>query len=294
MDISFIVQQIASGLAIGSMYSLIALGHVLIWNAMGILNFAHGEMVMIGAFLGLTFHIILGFPYWLSFLLVAVTGGIIGGIIRRSVYYYMFRKRASGENFLIASIGFSVFFINIAIIIWGSMGFGFPDVFGGKPLSIAGINIQTRNIWILCIGIIVMFALNLFLRRTKIGTAMRAAAQDKETANAMGINVDVVDTFTFSLASALGAVAGVLLAPAFLVTTEMGQSVGLKAFTAAVVGGFGSLPGAIIGGLGVGVLENLVSGIIGSAYKEAVAFVILLLVLIIKPTGLMGNGGNTR
>jgi branched-subunit amino acid ABC-type transport system permease component len=116
----FGLQQGISGLTIGSMYALVALGHVLIWNAMGILNFAHGEMVMLGAFLGLTFHVILRLPYWLSFLLVALTGGIIGGLMRRSIYYYMFRKRASGENFLIASIGASVFFINIAIIdgIW--------------------------------------------------------------------------------------------------------------------------------------------------------------------------------
>jgi len=283
-----------SGLAIGSMYALVALGHVLIWNAMGILNFAHGEMVMVGAFLGLTFHIILRLPYWLSFGFVAVSGAVIGSVIRRSVYYYMFRKRASGENFLIASIGMSVFLINIAIIIWGSMGFGFPDVFGRKPINIAGTNILPRNLWILGIGVLIMFALNWFLRQTQLGTAMRAVAQDKETASVMGINVDALDTLTFALASALGGVAGILLAPAFLVTTAMGQSVGLKAFTAAIIGSFQSLPGAIIGGLSVGVIENLASAYISSAYKDATAFVILLLVLIVRPTGLLGKRGMAR
>lgn len=283
-----------SGLAIGSMYALIALGHVLIWNAMGILNFAHGEMVMVGAFLGLTFHIILRLPYWISFVLVALSGAVIGSMIRRSVYYYMFRKRASGENFLIASIGASVFFINIAIIIWGSMGFGFPDVFGRKPINIAGANILPRNLWILGIGVLIMLALNWFLRQTQLGTAMRAVAQDKETASVMGINVDALDTLTFALASALGGVAGILLAPAFLVTTAMGQSVGLKAFTAAIIGSFQSLPGAIIGGLSVGVIENLASAYISSAYKDATAFVILLLVLIVRPTGLLGKRGMAR
>jgi len=283
-----------SGLAIGSMYALVALGHVLIWNAMGILNFAHGEMVMVGAFLGLTFHIILRLPYWLSFGFVAVSGAVIGSVIRRSVYYYMFRKRASGENFLIASIGMSVFFINIAIIIWGSMGFGFPDVFGRKTINIAGTNILPRNLWILGIGILIMFALNWFLKQTQLGTAMRAVAQDKETASVMGINVDALDTLTFALASALGGVAGILLAPAFLVTTAMGQSVGLKAFTAAIIGSFQSLPGAIIGGLSVGVIENLASAYISSAYKDATAFVILLLVLIVRPTGLLGKRGMAR
>jgi branched-chain amino acid transport system permease protein len=276
------------------MYALIALGHVLIWNAMGILNFAHGEMVMVGAFLGLTFHIILRLPYWISFVLVALSGAMIGSMIRRSVYYYMFRKRASGENFLIASIGASVFFINIAIIIWGSMGFGFPDVFGRKPINIAGANILPRNLWILGIGVLIMLALNWFLRQTQLGTAMRAVAQDKETASVMGINVDALDTLTFALASALGGVAGILLAPAFLVTTAMGQSVGLKAFTAAIIGSFQSLPGAIIGGLSVGVIENLASAYISSAYKDATAFVILLLVLIVRPTGLLGKRGMAR
>jgi len=293
-ELQFAIQQATSGLAIGSMYALVALGHVLIWNAMGILNFAHGEMVMLGAFLGLTFHIILRLPYWLSFVLVAGTGGVLGGLIRRSVYYTMFRQRAAGENFLIASIGMSVFFINMAIVIWGSMGFGFPDVFGGRPIRLFGLNILSRNVWILVIGILVMAALNWFLRKTKVGTAMRAVAQDKETAGVIGINVDTLDTLTFAMASALGAVAGILLAPAFLVTTGMGQSIGLKAFTAAIIGSFQSLPGAIIGGLSVGVIENLASAYVSSAYKDATAFVILLLVLIVKPTGLMGKGGMSR
>jgi branched-chain amino acid transport system permease protein len=290
----FGVQQVISGLAIGSMYALVALGHVLIWNAMGILNFAHGEMVMLGAFLGLTFHILLRLPYWLSLLLVALTGGILGGLIRRSMYYYMFRKRASGENFLIASIGASVFFINMAIIIWGSMGFGFPDVFGRRPLKVAGLNILPRNLWILAIGIMIVVALNWFLRKTRLGTAMRAVAQDKPTASMMGINVDALDTLTFAVASALGGIVGILLAPAFLVTTGMGQSVGLKAFTAAIIGSFESLPGAILGGLSVGVIENLASAYISSAYKDATAFVILLIVLIVKPRGLLGKGRTSR
>jgi branched-chain amino acid transport system permease protein len=242
---------------------------------------------MLGAFLGLTFHMLLHLPYWLAFILVALTGGIIGGVVRRSIYYYMFRKRASGENFLIASIGVSVFFINIAIIIWGSMAFGFPDVFGRKPIKIAGLNILPRNLWILGIGIVLVMISNWFLRKTRIGTAMRAVAQDKETASIMGVNVDTLDTLTFALASALGAIVGILLAPAFFVTTGMGQQVGLKAFTAAIIGSFESLPGAIIGGLSVGVIENLSSAYISSAYKDATAFVILLLVLIIKPRGLL-------
>jgi branched-chain amino acid transport system permease protein len=286
-EFQFVLQQIISGLTIGSMYALVAIGYVLIWNAMGILNFAHGEMVMIGAFLGLTFHILCHFPYWLSFLLVALTGAIVGAILRRGIYYYMFRKQAASENFLIASIGISILFINLAILIWGSMSFGFPDVFGRKPVRVAGMNILPRNLWILAIGVAVVLALNWFLRRTKVGTAMRALAQDKAAAAMMGINVDRLDTLTFALASALGAVVGILLAPAFLVTTGMGQSVGLKAFTAAIIGSFESLPGAILGGLSVGVIENLASAYISSAYKDATAFVILLLVLILKPRGLM-------
>jgi branched-chain amino acid transport system permease protein len=146
----------------------------------------------------------------------------------------------------------------------------------------------------MAIGIVIVIALNWFLRKTKVGTAMRAVAQDKITASIMGINVDALDTLTFAVASALGAVVGILLAPAFLVTTGMGQSIGLKAFTAAIIGSFESLPGAIIGGLCVGVIENLASAYVSSAYKDATAFVILLVVLIVKPRGLLGKGRTSR
>jgi branched-chain amino acid transport system permease protein len=278
-----------SGLAVGSMYALVALGHVLIWNAMGILNFAHGELVMIGAFLGLTFHVIWGLPFFLSFILAGLSGAIIGAFLRRTVYYYLFRRRAMAENYLIASIGISILLINIALLIWGSMGFSFPEVFGSAPFQIGGIRIIPRNIWILAIGVAVMIVLTVFLKKTKLGRGMRATAQDKEAAAMMGINVDEVDTFTFALASAIGALAGILLAPVFFVTTAIGQLIGLKAFAAAVIGGFNSILGAVIGGLFIGVLENVIAGYVSSTYKDAISFSAMIITLIIIPTGLMGG-----
>lgn len=294
MTLEFLVQQVVSGLAMGCTYALIALGHVLIWNAMRILNFAHNEVVMIGAFLGLTFHVLLGLPYWLSVFLACACGSLFGVALRRSVYHYLRRLQASGENFLIASIGVSVFLINLATIIWGAFGFGFPDVFGGKPISLLGVRILPRSLWILGVGASLVLLLHWFLSRTKLGTGLRAVAQDKETASIMGVDVDAADALTFAIASALGAVAGVLLAPAFLVTTDMGQSVGLKAFAAAVAGGLDSLPGAVVGGLTVGVIENLSCALVSSKYKDAVAFVLLLLVLLVKPSGLFGKEGRRR
>lgn len=289
MELQIFVQRIVSGLAIGSMYSLVALGHVLIWNAMGILNFAHGELVMIGAFLGLTFHVLWGLPFYLSFILAGLSGAIIGAFLRRTVYYYLVRRRAVAENYLIASIGISILLINIALMIWGSMSFRFPEVFGSTPLQIANVRIVPRNIWILAIGVAVMIVLTLFLQKTKTGRGMRATAQDKEAAAMMGINVDMMDTFTFALASAIGALAGILLAPVFFVTTGIGQLIGLKAFAAAVIGGFNSIFGAVIGGLFIGVLENVIAGYWSSTYKDAIAFSAMIITLIIVPRGLMGG-----
>ncbi len=292
MEMQILFQRIVSGLAIGSIYALVALGHVLIWNAMGILNFAHGELVMIGAFLGLTFHVLWDIPFLLAFPMVGIAGALIGAFLRRTVYYYMFRRNAAKENFLIASIGIGILLINLALLVWGSMGFSFPNVFGDVPYQFAGVRIVPHNIWILTIGVTIMIVLNLFLKKTKIGRAMRATAQDKEAASMMGINVDRVDTLTFALASTIGGLAGILLAPVFFVTTAMGQHIGLKAFAAAVLGGLDSILGAIIGGMFIGTVENITAGYISSSYKDAIAFIIMIITLIIIPKGILGSRQN--
>lgn len=294
MPIQILLQRIVSGLAVGSMYSLVALGHVLIWNAMGILNFAHGELVMLGAFLGLTFHVLWGIPFPIALILVGVTGALIGGFLRRTIYYYLYRNNAVKENYLISSIGVSILIINIALLIWGSIGFSFPDVFGNTPFKMAGVRFIPRNIWIFAIAVTIMIVLNVFLGRTKLGRAMRAAAQDKETASMIGINVDLVDTLTFGIAAMIGSIAGVLLAPAMFVTVGMGQAIGLKAFAAAVIGGFTNISGAILGGVLLGVLENILGAFVPSNYKDVISFVVMILVLIIVPKGILGGKGNDQ
>ncbi|HWQ78735.1 MAG TPA: branched-chain amino acid ABC transporter permease [Anaerovoracaceae bacterium] len=289
MDFGLLLQLLISGCAAGSMYALVALGHVMIWNAMGVLNFAHSEMVMLGGFLSLTFFVVLGLPYWLTFILVLICGCIIGAIIQRTMYQYMFFKRATRENFIIASIGLQVVLINLANVIWGSENFAFPDIFKGKTVELFGAIIPIRNFYILGTAFILVIVLTLVLERTKVGTGMRAVAQDREYAGAIGINVGLSDMLTFMVASSLGCVAGLLLAPVYLVTAGLGQAVALKAFATAVVGGFSNMMGAIVGGLFIGSAENLVSGFMGSEYKDAVAFIIMLVVLCLKPEGIMGK-----
>ncbi len=289
MDITFLLQLLISGTAIGCMYGVVALGHVLIWNALGVLNFAHSEMVMLGAFFSLTFFVTLELPYWLTFLLVPLVGCLLGCVIQRTMYRYLFRRKADRESFVIASIGLQVILINLANITWGKKNFSFPDIFQSKIVNIGGSMVPVRYFFVLGVALLLVVVLTTMLKKTKIGTAMRAVAQDREIADSIGINVALTDMLTFAIASALGCIAGLLLAPLYLVTAGMGQTIALKGFSAAVIGGFSSLWGTIVGGVFLGVCETVVAGVFGGAFKDIAAFVVLLLVLYIKPTGLVGT-----
>jgi len=283
----FIIQQIISGLATGSMYALVAIGYSLIWSGMKVVNFAQGEVFMFGAFITVTMFVILGQSFLTSIILGLIIGGVIGWLIYKLVVLPNLKK---GFLFVIVGcVGVQILLRNIAIIIWGSSGIPFPSVFSTKPVEVMGILIVPEDIWIFFIGATAMLMLYIFLNRTKVGTAMRAAAQNREIAKMMGINIKLTDSLTFLIGGILAALAGILLSPTMFVTPQMGASIANKAFSAAVIGGFGSVPGAALGGFILGIIENIVGGFLSSGYKDAIAFLILILFLMFKPSGLFGR-----
>jgi branched-chain amino acid transport system permease protein len=285
MDI--FLQAIINSLASGSMYALIAIGYSLIVSTMDLTNFAQGEIFMVGAFFGLTFFVWLGLPFWLSFMLAVLATAILACIIERLAYRPLYK--APINYLLLSTIGVSILLKNAARIVWGTETFAFPSVLGDKPVYIGNLIIIPQNIWIIGVGIFFMIILSLFLKKTNFGTAMRAVSMNKLAASLMGIKLSMVTMCTMAISAALGAVSGVMMAPVFHVDASMGSLVGLKAFTAAVLGGYGDLRGAVIGGLTLGILETLGSRFISSNYRDAIAFIVLFIILFIRPQGIMGK-----
>ena len=280
-------QAVVSGLAIGSVYALIAIGFTMIWQAVNLINFAQGDLFMLGAYLGFTFYSVLKVPYWASILLALLASGLVGLLIERLALRPLWA--ASPMSLLLATIAVSVLLRNIALLIWGPDALGFPPILGDSPVRLGSITLAPQHLVILGTTLIAITLLHLFFQKTKYGTAMRATAIDPDTASLLGVNVRVMVAFIFALSAALGGLAGVLISPIFFATTEMGNLVGLKAFAAAVLGGLNNVYGALIGGLLLGVLENVTAGFVSSNYRDAIAFVVMILVLRFRPSGILGQ-----
>ncbi|MEW6244372.1 MAG: branched-chain amino acid ABC transporter permease [Bacillota bacterium] len=281
------IQQVIQGLAIGSVYGLMALGYALMWQAWAVLDFARGEAAMIGAFSILIFHSFFKIPFVVAFPLAIASSALLGYVIQWLAY----RPLIGGIpiNRLIATLGMGILLRNLARVIYGADPYPFPTVFGDKPVSIGNVLVVPQNVWITAIGFTLVILLRVFLTRTYTGKAMRAAAQDRETAALMGIRVKQSMALTFVLATGLGAMAGLLVAPVYFVRADMGLSIGLRGFASAVLGGLDSVTGAMVGGLLLGVTENLAAGYISSGYQAAIAFSIMILILIFRPQGIMGR-----
>ncbi len=280
-------QQIIQGLAIGSVYGLIALGYVLIWNTWGILNFAQGETVTIGAFFILIFYIWLDLPFIVAFILSVLACMLVAYIIERLAYRPIIHKQSVIR--VIATIGVGIFIRNLYRFIFGADPYPFPTIFGDQPFEFAGVTIVPQNIWIMCIGFALVILLNLFLTRTYIGKAMRATSQDREAAALMGINVKQTMSLTFAFACGIGGIAGILIAPLYFVMADMGVPMGPKGFSAALLGGIDHMGGAMVGGIILGIIEALTAGYLSSQYQSAISFIVLILVLVFKPSGIMGK-----
>ena len=281
-------QFILSGLTTGSTYALIAIGFSLIHNATGIVNFAQGEFVMLGGMFMITFYTFLKLPMLLSFLLTVLSVAAVGLLLERGPI-----RHARSKEILILvmiTIGASIFIKGLSMILWGKNPMTLPPFSGEAPIVFLGAAVMPQSIWIFGITVGVVAALNYFFKRTITGKAMRAVAASRRSAMLTGIPVDRMILLSFTLSGALGAVAGIILTPITTTSYDVGVMLGLKGFSAAILGGYGSMPGAVIGGLRLGTLESLAAGLISSEYKDALAFLILLTALFFKPSGIMGRG----
>jgi branched-chain amino acid transport system permease protein len=281
-----LAQVALSGLAMGAIYALIALGYDVVWNTMAIVNFAAGEFVTFAAYVFLaTFINQFGFPFVLAALMAAAVMAVLGAVFSRLVFARLQKQRALVA--IIATVGFGIFLKELARILYGPEPLMYTGPFGAGGFEVLGVHVGWQQLLILGVVIVLMVAQSEVLRRKMAGKIMRAVAIDRDTAALMGIPVQKVLAATFAYASVLSALAGILLAPLFFVTTEMGTLVGLKGFVAMIIGGFGSIRGAIVGGLVLGLAENLASYLVSSTYKDVIAFLLLLLFLAVRPQGLV-------
>ena len=283
-----ILQQLVNGISLGSIYALIALGYTMIYGIIKLINFAHGDVYMVGAYTGFFAVTFAGFPLWAAIIAAMVVTGILGVLIERIAYKPL--RNAPKISVLITAIGVSFFLEYTSMYFVSPTPRTFPDLFGDVAWSIGPLVVNGQQVLILALTFVLMLILTYIVQRTKMGKAMRAASFDTETAQLMGIDADKVISFTFCVGSALAAVAGMLVGVYYnSIDPLMGIMPGLKAFIAAVLGGIGILPGAVAGGLILGIVEAFVSGFISSTFRDAAAFAILILVLLIRPTGLFGK-----
>lgn len=290
MKMSFI-SYLVNGLSLGSVYAIIALGYTMVYGIAKMLNFAHGDVIMIGAYMALISLTQLGLPVLPAILVAVVVCTVLGVVIER-VAYKPLRNASSSLAVLITAIGVSYLLQNIALLVFGANTQSFPSVIKWSGVSLAGGRLNISGVTIVTIAacLVIMIVLTLFVQKSKPGQAMRAVSEDRGAAQLMGINVNGTIAMTFAIGSALAAVAGVLLCSAYpTLDPYTGAMPGIKAFVAAVFGGIGSIPGAFIGGLLLGIIEILGRAYISSQMADAIVFAVLIIVLLVKPTGLLGK-----
>lgn len=289
-----LAQQIFNGLALGMGYALIAVGYSLVFGILRLVNFSHGAIYAFGAemamvFIGLNFGIVPGI------IASMIVTGLLGIAIDKVALEPLRKKHSMPIASLITTIGISNIITNLLIVFLGSEKRNFPQLFNSGSVKIGSVVISSTQIMMCVVSLILMGVLVFIVYKTKIGLAMRASEQNAKVANLMGINVNFVISFTFFLAGMSATIAGALVGGYYqIVYPNMGFMAGLKAFAAAVLGGIGSLPGALLGGLIVGVSESMAASFIGSTYRDSIAFVILIIVLIVRPHGLFGRKGITK
>jgi branched-chain amino acid transport system permease protein len=287
-----ILQYLIGGITKGSIYAVVGLGFTIIYNSTEIINFAQGEFVMLGALFMVTFASVLHLPIVIAFLSSVIAVTLVGILV--DLFIIRPVKKPSPVTLIIITIGASIFIRGVAVFAWGKDPYPLKSFSGDTPLEIWGAYVMPQTLWIIGITAVVLVVLHFFFEYTIAGKGMRACAVNPRAARLLGIRVKRMVLLTFALSGGLGAVAGIIISPITLATYDMGVMLGLKGFCGAVIGGLGSIPGAIIGGLVLGVLESLGAGLISSAYKDAIAFVILLIVLFIRPTGIFGTGDVKR
>ena len=279
------VQFLAGGLTAGAIYALVALGFSIIYNASRVLNFAQGEFVMIGGMSAVSL-VGAGAPMPLALLGAVAIAAVVGLLLERLAVGRA--RNADVVTLIIITIGASIFLKGLAQLVWDKSIHPLPPLSGDTPIALFGATILPQSLWVLGVTVLIVIALSWFFNRTMYGKAMLATSYNRLAAQLVGVEVKRVLFASFGLAAALGAIAGVLIAPITFTAYDIGVMLGLKGFAAAILGGLGSFPGAIVGGLLLGLLENLGAGYVSSAYKDVIAFAIILAVLFFRPDGLLG------
>ncbi|MFV8833990.1 branched-chain amino acid ABC transporter permease [Aquisalimonas sp.] len=285
------LQYLVTGITIGSTFALVALGFCLVYNASHVINFAQGDFVMVGG-MSAVFIMAAGVPMALALLLAVGIGGLTGVLLYKGGIQPA--KNADAIQLIIITVGAALFLRGVAQVLWGTGYFSMPGFTGDAPIRFLGVVMVPQSLWVIGVTVAIVVALGLFFTRTRLGKAVLATSYNSDAAKLMGIDTSVVLLVSFGLAGALGAVAGVIMTPITFTHYEMGVMLGLKGFVAAVLGGLGSFVGAVAGGLILGITEAMMAGYISSDYKDAVAFVLILLILFFMPSGLFGQRGVER
>ncbi len=282
-----LLQFFISGLTVGSIYALVALGFSIIYNASDVVNFAQGEFVMIGA-MSAIFMLKAGIPYPLAIFLAILISATVGLCLEK--FAIEPAKRATVVSTIIITIGASIFLRGAALLIWGKDIYGLPPFTDNTPIHIGRATMLPQNLWVMLGTAFLVIVVRYFFDKTRVGKAILACSYNKKAAYLVGINVKTMLLIAYGLSAALGAVAGVLIAPITFMTYGAGVMLGLKGFCAAILGGMGNSMGAVLGGLILGIVETVGAGFISSGYKDAIAFFVILLVLFFKPSGILGKG----
>lgn len=285
--------QILSGLAVGCIYGLVALGFSMIFRAMGLVNFAQGDIMMVGAFFGYTALLVFPeAPFVLVLIAAMLASALLGAVIERVAFRPAVKRKADQIYLVLLTLGIGMVLSNGARLLWGADPVVYPTPLTHEVIMVASYPLPAVYLYILVVMPALLVALHLFFRRTWLGLAMRSAADDPQTAASFGVSPAAASTWAFAIASAVGAIAGVLYAPITYVSFDMGI-VGVKAFAAAVIGTLGSIPGAVVGGLVIGLGETFGAQFLATEYQDSIAFLIMIAILLVRPTGLFPTGART-
>ncbi|MEF7616628.1 branched-chain amino acid ABC transporter permease [Aquincola sp. MAHUQ-54] len=278
------LQHLLNGLVLGATYALLGIGLTLIFGIMKVVNMAHGELYTLGAYVAYGFVSLLGLNYFGSVLMAAVVGIAAGALIE----WLLLRRRnlAAIDEVMLIMIGVMIVLQNAELLAWGGVAKAVPSPFSQEPVVFGAVSVSPIRLFVLCTALVLLVAFYLLIERSRLGLSMRATFQDKDAAKIVGVNVSRIYTLTFALGSGLAAVAGALLAPVFVVNPTMGDLASLKAFAIVILGGLGNLAGAALGGFALALIEEFGAGYISTAYRDAIGFLVILLVMMLRPQGL--------
>lgn len=286
MTPAILIQLIVNGIAMGAIYTLPALGISLIWNAAGLFNFAQADLLTLGAYVMFTLVVMFKVPYIVAFIITVTVMGLLGYGLSRIYFYPMIQHRVNPHIVLIGTVALSVFIQNLLLVIWGTTPKTAGNPFGYSPIQVGDVFIMPHVAWIVAIVAVLLLLLQFFLRRTLIGTGMRAVAQQQTASWLMGIRNDRMIALTFLLSTAIAAAGGILISAVFPLTPRMGSMIAVKAMAAVLIGGLGSFSGALIGGLAVGIAETLFATLVNPAFRDVFIFAVLIMFLVFKPGGI--------